>query len=121
MDTDAGAFVAFVRERGYAGGGGLVQGAEAVGAGGGQVRDDLHVAALVAVFAGVPQVIPDAGIAFDDPVGVDQCRVQAQVRPLFACGLVEDVVQVRGLVGDHVDRLVEVPVGGGDRESGFGG
>jgi hypothetical protein len=56
-----------------------------------------------------------------DLVGLDQCAVQVDVRPAFTAGSLEDLVQVRGVAGEHVDALVEVPVGGGDADPGVTG
>ena len=60
-------------------------------------------------------------LALTDPVDLDQRPVQRQVRPLVASRLLEYFVQVGGLGGDHVDRLVQVAVAGGDRQAGFRG
>ncbi|MCI4673723.1 hypothetical protein K9U37_01605 [Mycolicibacterium litorale] len=85
-----------------------------------RVGEDLHVAALGLVLARVPQVMALVG-ALVHPVDLDERPVQRDVRPAFPLRLVEHVVQVGCLVGDHVDRLVQIPVAGGDRQRGLEG
>src|SRR5690606_25824030 len=110
----------------FAGGGQIVVGTTGqhlrapqwVPVGGGQ---ELDVAAERAVFAGVPAVHRPARagpFGFDhlpgDPGGADRGAVQDHVGVPGREPLIEYLVQVRGLGGEHGDALVQIPVGGGD-------
>lgn len=57
----------------------------------------------------VVAVLADAGHA----VAFDERPVQDYVRDAFASAAVQDFVQVRGLLGEDVDALVQVAVAGG--------
>lgn len=87
-------------------------------------RDELDVRTESAVFTGVPQVDrgalrPDRGLA--DPVGGDQRAVEDHVRSVRGESVAEHVGQFRGLRGEDVDALVQVPVAGGDGDAGVVG
>lgn len=43
------------------------------------------------------------------------------MRPALGPAADQHVVQVRGLGGEHVDALVQIPVGGGDPDPGVAG
>ena len=86
----------------------------------GRVEDDLHVAAEGVVLAGVPQVVPAFG-AGGDPVGGDEGAVQADEGQPGGVGAVQDVVELGRVRGDHVERFVQIAVGGGDAQAGLGG
>lgn len=76
----------------------------------------LNVSAEVAGLPGEPGVDRFAfhtGGFGTAPVGVEDFAVQDQVGNAVVGGAVEGVVQVGGLVGEDVDGLVEVAVGGG--------
>lgn len=47
------------------------------------------------------------------PIGRDQGAVQCQVQQLIAFGLGEGLMEVRGLRGQHVEALVQIPARGG--------
>ena len=115
--------VALVGQRGQAqqGGRGMQRAQEAGGPGCGQVMrragldvgnrhrmpvgvaDDLHVAAVGPVLAGVPQVMAGVGVDRAAPVGGDQRAVQRHVGPAGGLAALEHLVQVRCLGGEHVD------------------
>jgi hypothetical protein len=77
--------------------------------------DHLHVAAVAVVLAGIPQVV--AGLGFPARAhGRDERAVQAHEVPAFAQSAGQHFGQVGSVLGDHVDRLVQVPVGGGDAD-----
>ncbi len=112
-------------------GGRFVQRAQAVGAGCGdvvdaaglglarpdgksaRVGDDLHVGALRRVLARIAPVIALLG-ALTGPVDFDRGPVQREVRPSFTLGLIGHFVPVRCVLGDDVDRLVQIAITGGD-------
>jgi hypothetical protein len=56
-----------------------------------------------------------------DPVGGDERAVQAdEGQPGGVCA-VQDVVEPGSVRGDHVERFVQIAVGGGDAQAGLGG
>jgi hypothetical protein len=66
--------------------------------------------------AGVPQVDDLAFYAdgwFFAPVGGDDLAVQDDVGEFLVFGAFQGLVQVRGLAGEDLDDLVQVPAGGG--------
>ena len=69
--------------------------------------------------AGVPAVdlaaLPAGGL-FLAPVGGDVLAVQDQVRQSLLLCLLQRLAQARRLRGEHLDGLVQVPVGGGLRD-----
>jgi hypothetical protein len=80
----------------------------------------LDVAAVLFVFAAVPQVV--SGLRRRTAAGGgDEGAVQAYEGPSFVQALGEYIVQVGSLRGGHVDRLVQVPVGGRDAHPGVSG
>src|SRR6266571_551826 len=134
VDAYSGAVVARVGQGGQSGGGGVVEGRQGVGAGGGQVMhrsglggrnpqrepagsgDRLDVAAVAVSFSGVPQVDDlafDADGGFFAPVGGDDLAVQDHVGESGVFGPFQGLVQVRGLFGEDLGDLVQIPVGGG--------
>src|SRR5690606_3244667 len=56
-----------------------------------------------------------------DPGGADRGAVHDHVGVPGREPLIEYLVQVRGLGGEHGDALVQIPVGGGDADAGVGG
>jgi hypothetical protein len=58
----------------------------------GGVADDLHIAAVGAVFAGIPQVVAGVRVGRAHPVGADQDAVDGHVRPALRPALLEDFV-----------------------------
>ncbi len=62
-----------------------------------------------------------AVVALADPVDPDQRPVQRQVRPSLLRGSIKYLLQVRGVLGEHLDALVQVSIRGGDRQAGLGG
>jgi hypothetical protein len=56
-----------------------------------------------------------------DPVGRNQRAVQAQEGQRAGAGAGQHVGQVGGVRGDHVECLVQVPIGGGDAQLRVGG
>ena len=77
-------------------------------------HDGLHVSARRAVFAGIPGVDRftfDAGGGLRTAVGADQLAVEHDVRPALLGHLLQGLVQVRGLRGEHPEGLVAVAVG----------
>lgn len=81
----------------------------------GRIGQDLDVAAVPAMFARVPEVVAGIG-TLPAPGRGDQGAVEADVFPPGFDPVGEDVVQVRGMGGDHVDTFVEIAVGGGLRD-----
>lgn len=78
-----------------------------------RIRDGLDVAAGFAVLAGVPGVdllACDAGGLLGQSIGGEQFAVQDQVCHAVGFGLAEHLVQVRCVLGEHRDDLVEVAV-----------
>ncbi len=71
----------------------------------GRVGQDLDVAAVSAVFARVPQVVSGFGALPASGRG-DQGAVESDVFPPGCTPMGEDLVQVRGVGGDHVDAFV---------------
>ncbi|ODA69894.1 hypothetical protein APS67_005905 [Streptomyces sp. AVP053U2] len=77
--------------------------------------DDLHIPAMMLVLPGPPEICP-VGTGGGDAVGADDSAVQVEVgvpggrRPLQCGG------QVRGVVGEHGQPLVEIAVGGRHRD-----
>lgn len=67
-------------------------------------RQDLHVAAEGLVLTGVPQVVACLGTC-RDPVGAHQSPVQAYKRLTSASEPVQDVSDVGGSLGDHLQGL----------------
>src|SRR4051794_8682167 len=135
VHADAGADVALVGQDRQAAGGVRVERGQHQFAGGGQVvgragphvggpqgeagrvGEHLHAAAEGVVLAGVPQVVAGFG-AGGDPVGGNQGAVQAQVCRSRGVRRGRDVVQVRGVHGDHLQPFVQVAVGGGVADAG---
>ena len=80
-----------------------------------RVVEDLQVPAVLLVLAGVPGVVaalgPDA-----DPGRRDQRPVELDVRPPLNFSAFQHIGKVRGVLGDVVDGLVEVPVPGRFRD-----
>src|SRR5689334_8364244 len=54
-------------------------------------------------------------------MGFDQRAVQDYVRHALAMTPGQDFVQVRGMVGENIDALVQVAVAGGLRDAGIAG
>lgn len=143
VNTDAGALVALVREGGKALSRGGVQGAcDPVFAGGRQIvgvarqcvgdpqrksvrsSHELDVRAESAVLARVPQVdrgAPGTDGGLGDPVAGDEGAVEDHVGVARREARAQDLGQLRRLGGEHVDALVQIPVGGGDRDTGVTG
>ena len=74
--------------------------------------------------AGVPQVdglAADADGLLPAPVAGDDLAVQDHVRKPLVPGPFQRPAQVRGLIGQHRDDLVEVAVGGGPRDAVIAG
>ena len=138
FDADARSGVALVRQRGQPQRSRPVQRRQGVGARGGDVMgraglhrsgphrktsvigQDLHVAAKGPVPTGVPQVVAGLG-ASGDPVSADQGPVQADERLAVPAEPVQDVGDLGGSLGDHLQGLVQVAVAGGLRDPGVAG
>jgi len=138
FDADARCGVALVRQRGQPQRSRPVQRRQGVGARGGDVvgraglhrsgphrktsviGQDLHVAAKGPVLTGVPQVVAGLG-ASGDPVSADQGPVQADERLAVPAEPVQDVGDLGGSLGDHLQGLVQVAVAGGLRDPGVAG
>ena len=82
--------------------------------------EELDVATEALVRAGVPQVVA-FGSGPGEPIGADQGAVENQVAHALLPATEGDLGQLRGALGQHVDALVQVPVGGGLRHSGITG
>jgi hypothetical protein len=70
--------------------------------------------------AGIPQIDDlafHAGGRLLAPVGGDDLAVQDHVRQALGRGPFQSLVQVRGLLSQHQDDLVQVPVRGGPRDA----
>lgn len=76
---------------------------------------------MSAVPARVPGVVSRLGVLSSAPVGGDQGAVQRHERPGLGQRPPEDLDEVGCVVGDHVDALMEVAVGGRDRDAGVVG
>ena len=68
------------------------------------IGQDLHVTAEGPVPTGVPQVVAGLG-ASGDPVGADQGPVQADERLAVPAEPVQDVGDLGGSLGDHLQGL----------------
>ena len=84
------------------------------------IGQDLHVTAEGPVPTGVPQVVAGLG-ASGDPVSADQGPVQADERLAVPAEPVQDVGDLGGSLGDHLQGLVQVAVAGGLRYPGVAG
>ena len=84
------------------------------------VAQDLHAAAEGVVFAGVPPVMAALG-AGGHPVGRDQRAVQAEEGQAGSASMGQHGAQGGRVRGDHVERFVQVAVGGGDADPGVCG
>ncbi len=73
----------------------------------------------VAVLVGVPDILAGLG-AGGDPVGGDEGPFKHKGLPAGA-GWSSTSGQFGGLRGGHVERLTEVPIGGGDAQLRVGG
>ena len=83
-------------------------------------HDRLDVAAVNMSLAGVPHVddlAADAEGLLPTPVARNDRAVQDHVRKPLGPGPFQRRAQVRGLVGQHCDDLVQVAVGGGPRDA----
>lgn len=76
--------------------------------------DDLHVAAVVLVFSGPPEVCP-VGSGGGDAVGADDGAVQVEVGVAGRGGSLQRGGEVRCVIGEHGQSLVRVAVGRGQR------
>ena len=79
-------------------------------------EEGLDVPAEVMGLSGVPGVdlfAFHAGGLGAAPVGVEDLAVQDQMRDALIQGSLQGLVEVEGAVGEDVDDLVQVPVGGG--------
>lgn len=76
------------------------------------IGQDLHVAAEGLVLTRVPQVVAGLG-AGCDPVSAHQGAVQADERLASAPEPVQDVGDIGRPLGDDLQCLMQVPVGGG--------
>ena len=76
------------------------------------IGQDLHVAAEGLVLTRVPQVVAGLG-AGCDPVSAHQGAVQADERLASAPEPVQDVSDIGRPLGDDLQGLMQVPVGGG--------
>jgi Prokaryotic E2 family E len=106
------AVVAGVGQGGQSGGGGTVEGGQGVGAGGGDV---VHGAGLG---MGDPQREPVRG---EDGLDVAAVTVRLAGGESGVFGPFQRFAQVRGLAGEDLDDLVQVPVGGGPRDAVIAG
>src|SRR5690606_21801781 len=75
--------------------------------------DDLHVAAMVVVLSGPPQVHPFGGAGRADAVGLDQRAVDDHVAVAGGLGRQQRPVQAGSLRGKHVDALLQVVIARG--------
>jgi hypothetical protein len=80
----------------------------------------LDVAVMMFVFSAPPQV-GAVRAAHRDAVGVDEGAVEVEVGHAGGPRGRQGVVHARGAGGEHVDRLVEVVVGGGGADRVVGG
>jgi hypothetical protein len=83
-------------------------GADAFGIAG-RACEDLHVAAVPVVFAGVPEIVARLGLPARTDRG-EQRPVQAHKLPALFLAVCRDVVQIRDMNGDHVERFVQIAV-----------
>lgn len=74
--------------------------------------DGLDVAAVVLVFSG-PSQVGAVGDGCGDAVGADDGAVEGEVGVSGGNGTFQRGGQVRGVIGEHSQPLVEVAVGGG--------
>ena len=84
------------------------------------IAQDLHVAAEGPVPTGVPQVVAGLGTSIA-PVSADQGLVQADERLAVPAEPVQDVGDLGGALGDHLQGLVQVAVAGGLPDPGAAG
>ena len=84
------------------------------------IGQDLHVAAEGLVLTRVPQVVAGLG-AGCDPVSAHQGAVQADERLASAPEPVQDVGDIGRPLGNDLQGLMQVPVGGGLRDTGVAG